>query len=296
MSQYYGTGHVSLDNYIAMLSGQAATPQTRSDCQVYADFVQTGLTPNGQAVGTGCVYPASIKTLPDQLDAVGKTWKAYMGDMGNDPTREAATCGHPVLNSVDHTQAAEAPSASVPLGDQYASRHDPFVYFHSIIDSPACGAHVVNLNVLPNDLKSEFTTPNFVFITPNLCDDGHDSRQFTFKEGSSIDASQLYNYGGYPGRPPGPPPPPPNPGYPGGPGPGRLEIVRAYYGLNNRTNDVTQLLRSMVRGDSLVVQVNNNNMGGDPAIGADKVLTVIYRINGREQTSTVKEGNTLRIP
>lgn len=52
----------------------------------------------------------------------------------------------------------------------------------------------------------------------------------------------------------------------------------------------------MVRGDSLVVQVNNNNMGGDPAIGADKVLTVIYRINGREQTSTVKEGNTLRIP
>jgi hypothetical protein len=59
---------------------------------------------------------------------------------------------------------------------------------------------------------------------------------------------------------------------------------------------VTQLLRSMVRGDSLVVQVNNNNMGGDPAIGADKVLTVIYRINGREQTSTVKEGNTLRIP
>lgn len=125
-------------------------------------------------------------------------------------------------------------------------------------------------------------------------DDRGRVQQFSFKEGSSIDASQFYNYGGYPGRPPGPPPP--NPGYPGGPGPGRLEIVRAYYGLNNRTNDVTQLLRSMVRGDSLVVQVNNNNMGGDPAIGADKVLTVIYRINGREQTSTVKEGNTLRIP
>jgi hypothetical protein len=59
---------------------------------------------------------------------------------------------------------------------------------------------------------------------------------------------------------------------------------------------VTQLLRSMVRGSSLVVQVNNQNMGGDPAQGADKVLTVIYRVNGREQTSTVKEGNTLRIP
>lgn len=191
LSQYYGTGHVSLDNYIAMLSGQAATPQTSSDCQVYADFVQTGLTPDGQAVGTGCVYPASIKTLPDQLDAVGKTWKAYMGDMGNDPTREAATCGHPVLNSVDHTQAAEAPSASVPLGDQYASRHDPFVYFHSIIDSPACAAHVVNLNVLPNDLKSEFTTPNFVFITPNLCDDGHDSPCVTGQPGGLVSADSF---------------------------------------------------------------------------------------------------------
>jgi hypothetical protein len=52
----------------------------------------------------------------------------------------------------------------------------------------------------------------------------------------------------------------------------------------------------MVRNGSLAVQVTNNNMGGDPAPGADKVLTVIYRVNGREQTSTVKEGNMLRIP
>jgi hypothetical protein len=53
----------------------------------------------------------------------------------------------------------------------------------------------------------------------------------------------------------------------------------------------------MVRNGSLVVQVNNNTMGGDPAKGADKVLTVIYRFQGgREQTSTVKEGNVLRIP
>jgi hypothetical protein len=95
--------------------------------------------------------------------------------MGNDPAREAATCGHPDLNTVDHTQSAEAPSASVPLGDQYASRHNPFVYFHSIIDSPDCGSHVVNLNQLTADLSSEQATPNFVFITPNLCNDGHDA-------------------------------------------------------------------------------------------------------------------------
>jgi phosphatidylinositol-3-phosphatase len=93
LSQYYGTGHASLDNSIAMISGQAATPETRSDCQKYQDFTLTGLTPDGQAIGSGCVYPASIKTLPDQLNAIGKTWRAYMGDMGNDPSRESATAG-----------------------------------------------------------------------------------------------------------------------------------------------------------------------------------------------------------
>jgi hypothetical protein len=175
LTQYYGTGHVSLDNYVAMISGQAATPETRNDCQVFQDFALTGLTADGQAIGNGCVYPASVKTLPDQLNAIGKTWRGYMEDMGNDPSRESATCGHPALNSVDHPQSSEAPSAAVPLGDQYASRHDPFVYFHSIIDSLDCASHVVNLNLLPQDLQHESDTPNFVFITPNLCNDGHDA-------------------------------------------------------------------------------------------------------------------------
>jgi hypothetical protein len=123
-------------------------------------------------------------------------------------------------------------------------------------------------------------------------------RQFSYKEGAFIDASQFYNYGG--NYPPGGYP---NPGYPGGPGNGYpgggigdLQIIRAYYGLNNRTNDVSQTLRGMVRNGSLAIQVNNNNMGGDPAPGADKILTVIYRTQGREQTATVKEGNALRIP
>ena len=111
-------------------------------------------------------------------------------------------------------------------------------------------------------------------------------RQFSFREGASIDARQFANYGGFPGG-----------GFPGpAPGVGNLEIVRAFYGLNNRTNDVSQLLRSQIRNNTLVLQVNNRNLGGDPAPGADKVLTVIYRLDGREQSRTVREGNTLRIP
>ncbi len=183
LTQYYGTGHVSLDNYIAMISGQAATPETRNDCQTYADFNLTGMTSDGQAIGRGCVYPENVKTLADQLTDIGLTWRGYMGDMGNDTSRESATCGHPVLNSADGTQSAEKPTAGLPSGDQYATRHDPFVYFHSIIDSPDCPSNVVNLSQLANDLKSVDTTPNFSFITPNLCDDGHDAPCVTGQPG-----------------------------------------------------------------------------------------------------------------
>jgi hypothetical protein len=97
-----------------------------------------------------------------------------MEDMGNDPTREAATCGHPKVGAYDNTQTATST-------DQYASRHNPFVYFHDIIDDQSrCDAHVINLNALPTDLQLIDTTPNFSFITPDLCDDGHDS---TCKDG-----------------------------------------------------------------------------------------------------------------
>jgi phosphatidylinositol-3-phosphatase len=193
LSGYYGTGHVSLDNYISMISGQAGTPQTITDCATYADFTLTGQTYVGsQAAGTGCVYPASVKTLPDQMKAANLTWKGYMGDMGNDPTRENAACGHPTLNTADLTQIAEAPSASVPQGDQYATRHDPFMYFHSIIDSSDCAKNVVNLNAnLQNDLASVSTTANLTFITPNLCDDGHDSPCVTGAPGGLVSANAF---------------------------------------------------------------------------------------------------------
>jgi hypothetical protein len=189
LTQYYGTGHVSLDNYISLVSGMAPTPDTDDDCIPglvaatagvgnYNNVEETGRTPDGQVIATGgCIYPKDIKTLPNQLEEAGYTWKGYMGDMGNDPARESATCGHPPIGvGTDITNEAEAPSAAVPLGDAYATRHDPFMYFHSIIDDQAsCNRHVVNLDAnLPADLSEERKTPNFVFITPNLCDDGHD--------------------------------------------------------------------------------------------------------------------------
>ena len=206
LRQYYGTGHVSLDNYTAMMSGQPSTVDTETDCfKLWSDIVdagndsanpkvlKAGTDANGHA-GGGCVYPARVKTLVNQLDDLKMTWKGYMEDMGNDlnrdgtptcsfPTRTTTLAGGNPATTTDGTQSAQAASSSgdVPL-DQYATRHNPFVYFHSIIDqTDYCDAHVVPLAYpdgsgkgLEADLKSVSTTPNFVFITPNLCDDGHD--------------------------------------------------------------------------------------------------------------------------
>ncbi len=216
LENYYATGHVSLDNYIAQVSGQAPTPQTAADCFGSYTNVSPGTddanTSTGQVDGTGCVYPAPTSTthgaptIADQLDAAYPpnatthvaSWREYAEDMGNDATRDngvtdplgGTDCAHPAINGTDNTEFAEA-------GDQYTDRHNPFIYFHSVIDNSAqCNANIVPLGTdvvgtpstfngvsladtftghLANDLSSMATTPKFGFITPNLCDDGHDA-------------------------------------------------------------------------------------------------------------------------
>ena len=191
LENYYGTSHFSLGNYLSLVSGEAVTQDNQDDCTNFGgglgsnhiDISVAGLAAYDQVAGVGCIYPASTLTIADQLTAKGFTWKGYMEDMGNDPTREEPTCGQPSagIGAPDNTASAQVPpnynkGGKEAVTDQYAARHNPFVYFHSVLDSGACAAHVVPLNdtTLTRDLASASTTPNYVFITPNLCDDGHD--------------------------------------------------------------------------------------------------------------------------
>ncbi len=183
VQDYYAIGHESNDNYIALVSGQPPNVQNQADCPLFDEFLDAVMLPDGVETGTGCVYPSEVQNVGNQLSARGLTWKAYEEDMGNDPNRERAACGHPGLNSADETQSAVA-------GDGYATRHDPFVYFQSVIGEQSyCDAHVVAMGSptgampaaalkgetgLATDLSSLTKTPKFSFITPNLCDDGHD--------------------------------------------------------------------------------------------------------------------------
>lgn len=228
---WYGTSHVSLGNYIAQVSGQGPTVSTNNDCLNLASLSHppviggfTDVAPGtdasdnqanpGQVVGNGCVYPAptasshGAQTIGDQIDAkYGRSedhdrhhgghdmpilWRSYAEDMGNDPARDYGTA-----DALGGTACAHAPiggndlSNSAAADDQYATRHNPFVYFHSVIDNVArCNSHVVPLGKLVvgtagapdkfsghlyEDLKRIETTPKFMFVTPNLCNDGHDA-------------------------------------------------------------------------------------------------------------------------
>ena len=130
LTNYYGTGHSSQDNYLSMVSGQAPQEDVQSDCSVEdydfgsnasivtkrtgkqaADYGQVASlanpaqpsganAPNGS---NGCTYPTDAPTLFNQLDAAGQTWKGYAQDLGNQPGREDAVCGGPGTAANDPT-------------------------------------------------------------------------------------------------------------------------------------------------------------------------------------------------
>src|SRR5947207_3986146 len=113
-----------------------------------------------------------------------------MQDMGNVATMDQGyTCAHPHNGS-------ESSDGNFP--DKYATKHDPFVFFHSIVDDPArCKADVVPMDDMFKDLQSVGTTPNFSYITPNMCDDGHDtcSAGYTFDgtHGGLLDGADKFS-------------------------------------------------------------------------------------------------------
>jgi len=164
LTQYYGTAHHSLGNYLAQISGQGPSYATQHDCPVYTRFKETRpVVKPGQVVGNGCVYPKKVRTLPGQLVKAGLSWRGYMEDM-------ARPCQHSRLGAKERWTSAKR-------HEQYATRHNPFVYFRSITSRPSyCKAHVKPLSALTRDLRRTSTTRTLSYLTPDLCHDAHDAR------------------------------------------------------------------------------------------------------------------------
>ena len=78
--------------------------------------------------------------LGQQLTDAGIDWRAYMEGMGSDCYRN---------------------------GNRYALKHNPFAYYGG-----KCPPQVVPFSQFSTDMTG--TVPPFVWITPDLCNDGHD--------------------------------------------------------------------------------------------------------------------------
>src|ERR1700729_3985372 len=97
----YGTGHFSQDNYISLVSGQATESDTQDGWPFYnhlaghvdrsgslrsnPNFGQmtSAAGPNAAPGANGCVYPAAVPTLFNQLDKAHLSWKGYAQDLNN---------------------------------------------------------------------------------------------------------------------------------------------------------------------------------------------------------------------
>lgn len=86
--------------------------------------------------------------LLDQLEAAHKSWKAYMESMPG-----------PCF-------VGDAP----PL---YQQKHDPFIYYDNIRTNAARCRQIVPFTEFATDLQAD-ALPDFIWITPNMCNDGHD--------------------------------------------------------------------------------------------------------------------------
>jgi phosphatidylinositol-3-phosphatase len=159
LTGYRTLGGTELPDYLAMISGQAPNPDTRGDCASYAEFPSSAkAASNGQVGGTGCVYPNTALTIADQVTAAGDQWKAYIAGLGT------STCVHANSDAAD-----DAPLAGA--GGEYDTRHNPFIYFHSLLDLGGCQSDDVGIQHLAKDLRMAKRTPTYAYIAPDLCDE-----------------------------------------------------------------------------------------------------------------------------
>jgi hypothetical protein len=95
---------------------------------------------------TDCIVGA--RSLADTLATAGKTWKTYAEDL-------------------------PYPGFTGGSAGRYAKKHDPFLYFRDVADSPVRGRRVVPFTRLAGDLRRH-RLPDYSLVVPNLCNDMHD--------------------------------------------------------------------------------------------------------------------------
>jgi hypothetical protein len=123
LTDYEAIDHPSLPNYLALISGSTHGIESDCHCLLYA--------PN----------------LVDELDAGGKSWKAY-------------------FEGLPH------PGFTGKWGRLYSDAVNPFVHFRDIVSTRSRLARILPLPAFRHDL-AEGHLSDFSFVAPNLCHDMH---------------------------------------------------------------------------------------------------------------------------
>lgn len=116
----------------------------------------TSVDPNCNTPGPGC--STSAVNIVDRIEASGRTWKAYMED---------------------YTGGCNGTASP-----GYAAFHNPFVFYTDITNNSTRCSRILSANPghtglpdnqLISDLNSTATAANYTWLTPNECDNMHDS-------------------------------------------------------------------------------------------------------------------------
>jgi hypothetical protein len=109
LNDYTLSASSALGNGIALLSGQGVNLDTEQNCPTYSELQPpTVNTTTGLAEGVGCVYPATVKTLADELTGAGLTWRAYVQDMEEGAPAASGASGTPAGTSGASTGTSTA--------------------------------------------------------------------------------------------------------------------------------------------------------------------------------------------
>ena len=167
---YSSLTHNSLPNYLAILSGWTQRLQGNlGDCSPLPS--STKYCPNVNPQLTG--FPFTTPTIIDRLESTGKTWKAYLEDY-------PPICAYP--SSPTNCSPGNCYVGYGGTSNVYDNEHDPFVYFADISADGGRCSNIVQANSggngfpddnLLSDLSSTSKASNLMWLTPNLCDDGH---------------------------------------------------------------------------------------------------------------------------
>jgi hypothetical protein len=146
VQNYYSVAQGELANSLALVSGQGPTWQQSNNCPNYTDLTPGTIdAATQQAIGDGCVFPDTVRTIGDAVSATGKTWSAYAEDIDNG----AAACQQPAAGAA----------------------FNPFMYFKTVAASPNCPFEMYGLKALDADLDAA-RSPAFSMVIPNRCHDG----------------------------------------------------------------------------------------------------------------------------